>query len=404
MRGDLSETPAAEVCRTLAADDAGGTLELDGPDGPGHVVFAAGRIVAATSPTPRARLGDRLVGAGLLEDEALTEALRVQAEAPEHTRLGALLVDGGHVSRDAVRLFVQEQVLDALFDVLSWRYGAYRFVDPEPSADVPEVPLAIPVDEALVEVARRQQEWEELSRVIPDLEAVPAFRSSASTASAPLEPDEFAVLASVDGVRSIRQLASDLGYGEFEAARIVYGLSLLGVVDVHLPEDEVGAALDDALAYVTGQDEPEPEPSSTPPTAPPDAPPPGAGRDAHDATTGDAGEGTVIEADLPAPDEDLGTVLAPTGSDAGPSRLPASGPPAAPDAPATSSDPSDVAEFLRELSRLAIEDAPPAPPGRPARPKANAGSGGAESDKRSGQQRSGGEDSKRKRRGFFGRG
>jgi hypothetical protein len=51
------------------------------------------------------------------------------------------------------------------------------------------------------------------------------------------------------GERSIRELAADLGYGEFEAARIVYGLALLGVLEVQLPEDEVGAALDEAFAY-----------------------------------------------------------------------------------------------------------------------------------------------------------
>jgi hypothetical protein len=248
MRGDLSEMSAADACRDLARRGVTGALSLDGPDGPGRILLVDGRLIAAVSPTPRARLGDRLVGAGLLEDEALTTALRIQADAPGRTRLGALLVERGLVGHDAVRLFVQEQLLDAMFEIIGWRYGTFEFAEGR-GAEVPEVPLQLSVDDALVEVARRQQEWEELSQLIPDLEAVPAFRDPGSTASASLEPDEFAVLASVDGDRSIRELAADLGYGEFEAARIIYGLALLGIIEVRLPEDEVGAALDEALAF-----------------------------------------------------------------------------------------------------------------------------------------------------------
>jgi hypothetical protein len=247
MHGDLSEMSAADACRELASRGVTGALAIVGPDGPGRVLFDEGALLAAVSPTPRARLGDRLVGAGLLEDAALTKALEAQARAPGRTRLGAMLVERELVSRDAVRLFVQEQLLDALFEVVGWRYGAFEFVEGRPS-DVPEVPLRLAVDDALVEVARRHREWAELSELIPDLESVPAFRTAASSASASLEPDEFAVLASIDGDRSIRQLASDLGYGEFEAARIVYGLALLGIVEVFPPEDEVGAAFDEAFA------------------------------------------------------------------------------------------------------------------------------------------------------------
>jgi hypothetical protein len=265
MRGDLSETPAADACRDLAGDGVTGVLWIDGPDGPGSVTFVQGRIVGATSPTPRARLGDRLVGAGFLADEALHEALETQRQSSGRSRLGALLVERTQVPRDAIRLFVQEQTLDAMFEVLRWRFGSFSFEAGEAAA-IPEIPVAMTVDQALVEVARRQQQWRELSEVIPDLEAVPTFSTDPASAVASLEPDEFAVLASVDGDRSVRTLAADLGYGEFELARIVYGLVLLGVVEIELPEDEIGAALDDAMSYAPpGDADPTPEPSSVAP-------------------------------------------------------------------------------------------------------------------------------------------
>lgn len=245
MRGDLSETPAPEVCRSLAAARADGVLDVEGPDGRGTVVWREGRIVAATSPTPRARLGDRLVGAGLLDEQQLADVLRRQARDQDERRLGAILVADGLIAHETIRRFAHEQVLDALFDVLSWRYGAYR-LEPWQLGEVPEVPLELTVEQVLVEVARRQREWSELAQVIPDLSAVPSFRASARS-DAWLEPDEFAVLASIDGHRSVSELADDLGYGRFETARIVYGLHLLGVVDVAAPQDEIGRELEQAL-------------------------------------------------------------------------------------------------------------------------------------------------------------
>jgi hypothetical protein len=243
----------ADVCRELAEASATGVLHIAGLESAGRMVFDQGRLVAASSPTPGSRLGDRLVNGGLLAEDSLERVLEEQTDAPpgERPRLGQLLVDRGLVPLDAVRLVVQEQLLDAVFDLVDWREGTYRFeADAEPVA--PEVPLAVPVDQALMEVSRRREEWESVSEVIPTLDAVPRFREGASTSTADLEPDEFAVMASVDGVRSVRDLAYDLGYGEFEAARVVYALSLLGLVEVVPPVDEIGAALDDALAYVGG--------------------------------------------------------------------------------------------------------------------------------------------------------
>src|SRR5690625_5160459 len=181
MRGDLVQKAAADVCRELAAQRASGILAIDGPKGPGRVVFVDGHIIAAVSPPPRARLGDRLVGAGELAPEDLAEALSLQDDQP--LPLGSLLVERGNVRRDAVRVFVQEQVLDALFEIIRWRYGAYSFT-PDDTARDQGVPLALVVDDALVEVSRRQQEWRELSQVIPDMSSVPSFRAGAATANA----------------------------------------------------------------------------------------------------------------------------------------------------------------------------------------------------------------------------
>lgn len=426
MRGDLSETPAADACRQLAGDGSTGVLTVEGPEGPGTVTFVAGRIVGASSPSPRGRLGDRLVGAGFLEDEALSEALETQRTSSGRVRLGALLVERTLVPRDAIRLFVQEQALDALFEVLRWRYGSFAFL-PGPAADIAEISVAMGADDALVEVSRRQDLWHELSAVIPDLECIPTLRPAPSSGATALEPDEFAVLASIDGERSVRVLAADLGYGEFELARVIYGLLLLGIVDIELPEDEIGAALDDALAYC-GHSEAavDDQPATAPELIEPDLDFFAAPRGSADAPepTAEGPEEPAAEAasragpsDLPessfsdvlrelrgldeeatanrarptppprpaAPEREQPEPEQPssTGNDVAP-------PPTAAPRPTRSADDGDVSEFLRELSRLALDEQAE----EPDRPRRTPPPRNDPKD----------DDTKRKRRGLFGRG
>jgi hypothetical protein len=406
MRGDLSEMSAADACRDLASRGETGVLSVDGPDGPARLVLDDGELVAAVSPALRARLGDRLVGAGLLDGAALAAALGRQGEPAPPSRLGVLLVERGLAGHDAVRVFAQEQLLDALFEVAGWRYGTFEFARGD-GVDVPEAPavtVRLTVDDALVEVARRRREWEELAALIPDLEAVPWSRGRGGSEAASLEPDEVTVLEQVDGARSIRRLAHDLGYGEFETARIIHGLTRLGVLDVRLPEDEVGAALDEAFAYFSGpapaeEGGPEPlepapaadePPTDTPATHTPATPtpaahtPPAATPATHTPAADTPGTDTPVRGaevpEVPAPAE------------ASPP-APAEASPPAPASPTTServpASGADVSELLRELSRLAVDEPPatPAdrrrpPPAPPARPAADEG--------------------KRKKRGLFG--
>jgi hypothetical protein len=365
MRDDLPETPVAAACRELARRGLTGALVVEGPDGPGSIHLVEGRLVAAASPSPRARLGDRLVGAGLLEPGELAAALELQAEEPTGKRLGALLVERRAVSPAAIRLFAQEQLLDALFEICGWRSGDVEFL-PDETPEASLVPIDLAVDYALDEAARRERQWEALSELIPTLEAVPTSRGEGVSATDPLEPDGYAVLASVDGRRSIRRLALDLGYGEIETARIVHGLAVRDLVDIRLPQDEIGAALDEAFASEPG----------------------GADPDLGAATEDDADRRVPpagAESDEPAPEG-----VAPTDEvredevrehEPGRAEQPPSG-----HGPTSS---ADISEFLRELSQLALD--PPARAEPRSRPEEPGPARGPASD-----------DAKRKKRGLFG--
>ncbi len=242
MRGDLSDAGLETLFGELSKADATGALHLEGHTGPAKVFFRDGDVYYASSPTPRAQLGARLVGAGFIDDDELDRALAAQESGPSRTKLGAILVEQGMVRRDVIRVFVQEQILDAVFDLARWDRGTFEFFKGD--AVTEDLPVQIPVGPLLMEVERRLSEWADIGAVIPSLDAVPDFVPSGSTTQAALEPDEFTLLTSVDGRRSIRELAHDLGYSQFDAARLIYGLSLLGVIAV--PNGQQAPGEDDA--------------------------------------------------------------------------------------------------------------------------------------------------------------
>lgn len=296
MEANLATDSLLHLLRELADGQTTGKLVVTGSAGRGMVAMSDGVIVAASSPAPIGRLGDRLVGAGRMRPTELDDVVRTRPDSDEHVRLGALLVERGLASADAVRLFLQEQALDALFDLATWRDG-HAFLEPAGDTAVTEVPVRIRVDDAITEVARRQREWTAIRRAIPDLRLVPEQHDSARADDA-LEPDERAVLAVIDGERNIDEIALELGFGSFDTARIVHALAMTDQIRLR-------AADNGATAATVGGPPQTPVPPPPPPNAatltrPTPPPPPTGPADATAPLFGDAsGSGSHHEARPP---------------------------------------------------------------------------------------------------------
>jgi hypothetical protein len=256
MQGSLDTVSVAELCMQLGGQALSGTLTLTSSGREGQIAFQEGAIVWATSPSRGARIGDRLVHAGLLDPYYVAQAAQAQREAPPGTGIAALLVDRGLISADAARVFLQEQMIDALTDLLGWRDGTFELTTDAPP--VVRLPVSVPTDSLLLEVRRRLSEQQRVRTLVTSLELVPA---ATGTRPDHLALDESVVLAEVDGQRSIGDVGTRLGFGDNELRRIVYGLTQLGAVSLNggahtqvPPEtmDEVELAieqsLDDALA------------------------------------------------------------------------------------------------------------------------------------------------------------
>lgn len=227
LEGTLDAFGLPDILQLLAFTRKTGALRLSAPPAAGVVHVRAGAICAASSDTRRQVLARRVVGAGLVGDDALQAAVAVAADGP--TGVVAALIEAGAVDRDAVLPLAAEQTTDAVGELLRWSGGEFSFVVDD--ADPDALPLAMPVDEVIAEGQRRLDVWAELTAVIPSPDT--ALALTVAPAEEPrCSREEWGLLALVDGVRTVAEIVALLGRGEFAVMRALAGLVSRGLLVV----------------------------------------------------------------------------------------------------------------------------------------------------------------------------
>ncbi len=117
---------------------------------------------------------------------------------------------------------------EAFYFLLSWLHGNFNFVS---GIEPPEESISTSTEVLLSEGEKRIKGWSEIKDVIPSMEAV--FNLAQGTTGAiNLEPDEWKVLAQVNGVRTIDDIAESLGWEDFKAANVLAGLVKTGLLEI----------------------------------------------------------------------------------------------------------------------------------------------------------------------------
>ncbi len=239
LKGDLVSTPLAPLLLQLAEDAATGCLHISDAAGDEALIyFKAGLVYAVSVPGRRPQLGAKLISSGALAPEALAEALEAQRIELQGWRLGELLVHLGYVDQPVVEAFVKEQVHDAIWDLIRWPDGRWRFRKNEKTRE--DVAPPMPVTDLLGNLRTRGGEWEQISAIVHGPTAVPVLSTrGGGTPETTLDPNAWSMLCKIDGERSVAELARDCGYTMFEAGQVLVALVTAGLVDI---EEDLQAA------------------------------------------------------------------------------------------------------------------------------------------------------------------
>jgi len=234
IEGPLRELGIHDVFQLLDLSRKTGALRVTSElrHNEGTIYFDSGVIVSAEIRSNPHPLGALLLRTGKITEADLERARDMQQRQGDKRRLGEILVALGVITQREVERQIRFQIEEVVFEVMSWNEGYFSFNE-QPETKVPtEVSVRIPVEALLMEGARRIDEWSRIENRIPHVGVVPSLAPPPESGGGELDllPPEWEVLALVDGQRSVRGLATELGRSDFEVAKTLFGLESAGVI------------------------------------------------------------------------------------------------------------------------------------------------------------------------------
>jgi hypothetical protein len=175
LSGSIRKFDLASVLQFLAQEHATGIVEVRDFDEFGFIYLIEGRVQAISLPMTDEKLGTRLLRAGLLTEQQLSEVLMADTllskEEKKAKPLGQRLLDKGYITAVQVRDIMAKQTLDQIFALAQWQNGVFEF---DESDKMPEFTIRIAgsVQELLLDAYRRIDEGETLktSKTVVDNE------------------------------------------------------------------------------------------------------------------------------------------------------------------------------------------------------------------------------------------
>jgi hypothetical protein len=230
LEGSLDAFSLPDVFQLLSFTKKTGGLHLSSDGCDGVVFFTAGQITGASADTSRQPLARRLIGSGAVDDGSLEAAVQ-RARDDKDVGVVRALLEANAVEAELLRQAVSDQSVDAVFDLLQWQTGEFAFVMDEVNPD--DVGVTVPTETVVADADARRAGWEAVSQVVPSPTAILSM-----PVLLPDDPDisrdEWALLALIDGRRSVNDLVDLTGCGRYAVVSTLAGLvgrSLLEVTE-----------------------------------------------------------------------------------------------------------------------------------------------------------------------------
>ena len=234
IEGPLRELGIHDVFQLLDLSRKTGALRVTSElrHNEGKIYFDSGVVVSAEIRSNPHPLGALLLRTGKIAEADLERARDMQQRQGDKRRLGEILVSLGVITQREVERQIRFQIEEVVFEVMSWNEGYFSFAEEAESRVPTEVTVRIPVEALLMEGARRIDEWSRIENRIPHVGVVPSLAPPPEGSGGELDllPPEWEVLALIDGQRSVRGVATELGRSDFDVAKTLFGLESAGVI------------------------------------------------------------------------------------------------------------------------------------------------------------------------------
>lgn len=211
LEGSLDAFSLPDIFSLLSMTKKTGGLHLRRADSHGVVWLGDGLVTGGASDLTRLSLGRRLAGSGHVAENHLSAAVDEVAKS-EELGIARALRDHNSIDEGDLHSLVCEHILDTVFDLMRWPDGVFEFVVDERNSD--DVGVTREVDEVVAEARHRLDLWASIDDRVADPSTVPSLALDLAVESA-LQKDEWELLALIDGRRTVGDIVSLLGRGEY---------------------------------------------------------------------------------------------------------------------------------------------------------------------------------------------
>jgi hypothetical protein len=232
LQGTLNDFSLPDVFSLLALTKKSGALHVATGGIDGRVFFRDGAVCLALSDARRVPLVARLVSAGLVGEPQLRSLL--EDHTGSSVAVTEAIITSGQVEDRILSVFLREQIVDAVFELLRLTEGDFSFDATQPGLSRG---VSLSVTEVVGEANRRLEEWHLISRRIASPAAVLAMVPSAMDGrdGVNLASEQWDLLALIDGHRTVAEVVELTGKGEFATCRVLGDLVEAGLVEAQDP-------------------------------------------------------------------------------------------------------------------------------------------------------------------------
>lgn len=260
LAGDCGAFHLADLIAFLGQSRWTGVLRVTASSGERSLLLKDGDVRSAASDSSGDRIGEVMVRMGYVARPALEKVL---AEAPP-SRIGKALVERGLIKAHDLYKCLNEQISEIFHGIMLSKEGAFALIDQEIDEKALTHNLSLSMNGLLMDSIRKIDELTQFRKRIPHGRMHVLLRKPPDGQK--LEPEEEAVLAQIDGQRTVIEVGQHARFSEFDATRIIHHLMEMGLAKVS--EEPSQAAVSSSVSVVAVAPAPAKKPAAAAPAKP----------------------------------------------------------------------------------------------------------------------------------------
>ncbi|MBN1808830.1 MAG: DUF4388 domain-containing protein [Planctomycetes bacterium] len=225
FQGELGNINLGSVFQNLSQNRLTGTLRLRNGKLVRHIYFRDGQInMFSEGEDSRTPLAGLLVRLGVVEEDEMAKAMKKKRG---RASLSQVLSKMGLAKETEIQQAIRTFVLEEIYDLFTWEEGAFEFDEGTAATgvfdtEIVAADLSIDVNEAILEAARRVDEWERINRHLGSKKDIYILRKEREEdARASGDPMVEKVLGYLDGRRTVEAVIRDSELGSYNVCRVL---------------------------------------------------------------------------------------------------------------------------------------------------------------------------------------